>query len=255
MKINRKRWSDQVIAFRAISAAFAMAAASCVASPVQVRETSDNSLPDDLELPPLSGGVNEVADRVCHWAAENQRSFPLPDSVSLVHVTGPNDGQYEPVGVLNVFLQRERPRELTLALDPANLIGYGAEARRVNALIDQPGWWTFTKLDLAECATPERGRLSVHEGSLTQCVQVRRVAAPPTGATQAEYRDLHFVLSVGLLQQPLNVEVMTLLKEDRLLGRSVRAEFWAGPADVGRILRICEPTPVVIAFDSAGGKQ
>ncbi len=244
-----------VFSFRAACAALAATAAACVGTPVQVRETSGNSLPPGLELPALWGDVNAVADRICDWAAASQIPFPPLDSVTLVRVEGADGGRYAAEGVLTVFLQRELPRELTLALDPAKLIGHGTEARRVNELIGQPGWWTLTKLDSAECATSQAGRVAARYGELTLCVEARRVDAPLADGVEAEYRDLRFRLSVGVMQQPAHIQVMTVLEDGRVIGRSLRVNFWAGPADIGRINRTCEPAPVVVAFESAGEQQ
>lgn len=239
----------------AIAAFFMMIVASCESPQVRVTERSGNALPESLAFPVMAGSANEIADQICRWASSNQQPYQPLDSVALTRVYGPDDGRYGAESVLTVFLQNAYPRELTIALDPAILTGHGVEAQQVVELVDRAGWWTLRKRDLVECASPQSGHLIVRRDALTLCIEVRRLEAPPMNVPEAEYRDLHFVLDVGWAQQPLNVQVMTLHLDGRLIGRSIRAVLWAEPADFGRVRRVCEPAPVVVAFESAGEQQ
>ena len=237
---------------RAMIVGLTVMTVSCASPRVDVSETSGNSLPAGLEFPALAGGVNEVTDQVCRWARDSQRPFPPPESVVLTRVYGPGNGRYGRNSALAVFLQREHPRELTLMLNPATLVGHGVEAQRVVDLVDREGWWTLEKLNLTECVDRQRRRLTVRWDALTLCVEVRHVEAPPSGTAEAEYRDLFFKLGIGLAQQPLHVQVMTLHQNGRLFGRSINAVFSAGPADFGRVRRTCDPAPIAVGFDSSG---
>lgn len=232
---------------------FSLFAGSCAVPDAAIREVNGNTLPADMSYPRLHGGIEQVADQFCEWVATSQKPFAPSDvdSVAVTTVAGPDGGRYEAAEILTVFLQHDRPRQLTIWLDPRDILARVEQFEPLYAEVVGAGLWTFSKGELAACADGPSGFVSVQFESVQRCIEVRATGVVPESATVADFRNLHLVLSVGLAEQALNLQVMTLHRGDRIVGRIVSASFWADGADVGRIRRICEPLSYPQAFDSS----
>lgn len=228
----------------------ALLGASCAPQSVSVREVRGAALPPDMALPVLQGSAESIAEQLCQWSAQNQIPF-TEEVVSRVHVIEIRENHIAH-SLLNVFLQREgAPTALALEIDASRgRIQTGSE--RVYALIEHPGLWLFEKVDTNLCeAGSDPSYVRADYDGIDLCVRVLRLQEAPSRMLSADYRELfyHVPLRRGP-PQSVAIGVMTLSSGGVVVGRSVRVELH-GAWLPGHISHLCEPAPVVLAFESA----
>ncbi len=231
-------------------AMLALLCGACASPRVGVHENAGNALPPDLEMPALSGSPADVADRICAWIASSQQAPPPEalDSVVVVSTLGGDGGRFEGEGLLNAFLQTGHVRSLTLRLDPEAILFHSAEFGEVYRRINVAGMWTLTHEEQAQCENSSSAMRLTFNGR-TSCVSLR-ISDAGEHATRADFRDLHYMLSIGVVRQPVNIKVMTLSDGQRDIARSLSARFWVDGTAAGAIRRECEPRLFVQAFES-----
>jgi hypothetical protein len=213
--------------------------ASC--SNHSITATGGSELPPDMNLPELSGSIQNSAEQMCHWVESQQSAFDdaLTERVFVQNVVGPDGGRYVPGDLLNVFLQSERGVQLTLFINENSRMSPQTGAEQVFRRLDGSGLYSFQKVALEQCLGSDERFAQSRYGETQLCIAVDRLEQPPANATRVDYRNLYYRISVGPMQQPVRLRVVTLYDQEEVRGRHVSARFSAGPMDVGRVDHFC----------------
>lgn len=240
MRSHYKRAAGTLVAF---FLSFVLAA--CGGS---LTETSGNTLPPDMAMPSPTGNVQTFADAVCEWAASSQIDFDARElgEVWVTRAVGASGGRYESGSLLRTFLQRDEPDAIALYLDPQYLGAASEPNELLYSRIRRSAVWRIVRV---ECPGVADVAVRVERADGPSCVLVEEAQATDIAATTAEYYDLHFVLSGPIGQQPFNVQVLSIFRDEVLIGRSVSVRFHTTGGRPG-LRRECQPGLIVSAFES-----
>lgn len=197
-----------------------IAIVGCAGASVTVRGVSDADFPNGMEAPQLTEGA-DVTEEFCDWANGHLVSFPsnVANSVFVEQAHNVGRDRTAAADLVSVFLFDESAREnLALTFTPDD-VRSRPDLSPLSPVISHEGIWLFHRRASSECNSRELTLTSLAGSTL--CVEAAPIADPPEDFTRADYRQLTFVLVQGAREQPVEMEVVTLLAAGAVVGRTI----------------------------------